>query len=178
MHMSFSRMLLGPNIYFESQMNCHPGWHITTSRFSSAARRSCWSVWNVGWITSVVKLETEMKELAETTRDNFKEIYQRVCLKNPAIARRIPYNRICKTMDRRRREAQAFTTVSHGNTEWRTTNLPLEISLRRIKWASPPPKKKIHYELKITLEKLNLDSKPLPRLRNLIDVQSSIKYIA
>ena len=54
-----------------------------------------------------IQMETEMKELAETTKDNLKDIYKMVCLKNPAIAQRIPYNRMCKSMDRRRREAQA-----------------------------------------------------------------------
>ena len=51
-----------------------------------------------------IQMETEMKEMAETTRDSFKAIYNRVCLKNPAIARRIPYERICKAMVRRRGE--------------------------------------------------------------------------
>ena len=54
-----------------------------------------------------IQMETEMKELAETTSDNLKEIYKSVCQKNPAIAPRIPYRRICTAMDQRRRAAIA-----------------------------------------------------------------------
>ena len=59
-----------------------------------------------------IQMETEMKELAETTRDSFKAIYKRVSLKNPAIARRIPYERICKAMIRRRGEMKRNYDVS------------------------------------------------------------------
>ena len=54
-----------------------------------------------------IQMENEMKELAETTQDNLKQIYKKVCKKNPAVAQRIPFSRICKTMDRRRREVHA-----------------------------------------------------------------------
>ena len=64
-----------------------------------------------------IQMETEMKELAETTGDNLKEIYKRVCQKNPAISPRIPYRRICMAMDQRRKAAIAsLTSIRHMGT--------------------------------------------------------------
>ena len=58
-----------------------------------------------------IQMETEMKELAVTTPyDDLKDIYDRVCQKNPSVAERIPYKRMCVAMDRRRREAIARLT--------------------------------------------------------------------
>ena len=54
-----------------------------------------------------IQMETEMKELAATTPYDLKDIYDRVCQKNPSMAIRIPYKRICVTMNRRRKEAIA-----------------------------------------------------------------------
>ena len=54
-----------------------------------------------------IQMETEMKELAATTSYDLKDIYERVCQKNPSMAIRIPYKRICVTMNRRRKEAIA-----------------------------------------------------------------------
>ena len=61
-----------------------------------------------------IQMETEMKELAETTSDNLKDIYIRVCERNPSIALRIPYRRICTAMDQRRKAAIAkLTSIYH-----------------------------------------------------------------
>ena len=57
-----------------------------------------------------IQMETEMKELAATTPYDLKDIYDRVCQKNPSMAIRIPYKRMEKTMDRRRKAAIASLT--------------------------------------------------------------------
>ena len=53
-----------------------------------------------------IQMETEMKELAETTKDSYKDIYNRVCLKNPAMESRIEFSRMCHSMESRRRAAK------------------------------------------------------------------------
>ena len=53
-----------------------------------------------------IQMETEMKELAETTKDSYKDIYNRVCLKNPAMKSRIEFSRMCYSMESRRRAAK------------------------------------------------------------------------
>ena len=52
-----------------------------------------------------IQMETEMKELAETTSESFRDIYNRVCLKNPTIAKRISFDKISGGMKGRRKKA-------------------------------------------------------------------------
>ena len=49
-----------------------------------------------------IQLENEMKNLAETTKDSLKDIYNKVCLKNPVIGKRIEYKKIYTTLRNRR----------------------------------------------------------------------------
>ena len=49
-----------------------------------------------------IQMENEMKDLAKTTKDNLKDIFNRVCLKNPVVGKRIEYKRISETMRKRR----------------------------------------------------------------------------
>ena len=49
-----------------------------------------------------IQVENEMKNLAETTRHNLRNIFKKVCLKNPVIGKRIEYQNIYNTMKRRR----------------------------------------------------------------------------
>ena len=49
-----------------------------------------------------IQMENEMKNLAETTRHNLRNIFKKVCLKNPVIGKRIEYQNIYNTMKRRR----------------------------------------------------------------------------
>ena len=54
-----------------------------------------------------IQMETEMKELAETTDFTFKDIFNEVCLKNPEIAQRISFSRVSTSMRLRRDAARA-----------------------------------------------------------------------
>ena len=49
--------------------------------------------------------KNEMKELAETTSDNKRDIFNRVCLKYPSIAKRINFDSMRVIMGRRRKQA-------------------------------------------------------------------------
>lgn len=47
-------------------------------------------------------METEMKQLAAMSKDDFRDIFDKVGRKNPVIAARIPFDRICAAMKTRR----------------------------------------------------------------------------
>ena len=49
-----------------------------------------------------IQMENEMKKLAETTKDDFKDIFRQVCLQNPTIGKRIQYKSIWAILKRRR----------------------------------------------------------------------------
>ena len=49
-----------------------------------------------------IKMENEMKNLAETTKDSLKDIFNKVCLNNPVIGNRIEYKKIYNNMLNRR----------------------------------------------------------------------------
>ena len=53
-------------------------------------------------------METEMKQLAAMTTDNFRDIFDKVGRKNPIIADRIPFDRICAAMKTRRFRAKPY----------------------------------------------------------------------
>ena len=57
-----------------------------------------------------IQMETEMKELAETTDLAFKDIFNEVCLKNPEVAQRISFSRISTSMRLRRNAAMSKRT--------------------------------------------------------------------
>ena len=50
-----------------------------------------------------IQMENEMKNLAETTKDDLKNIYNKVCLKNPRIGKRIVYKEFYNSLLYRRR---------------------------------------------------------------------------
>ena len=50
-----------------------------------------------------LQMETEMENLAETTKDRFRDIFDKVCLTHPAIATRIKFSRMKVLMHRRRK---------------------------------------------------------------------------
>ena len=52
-----------------------------------------------------IQMETEMKELAETTEESFRGIFNAVCVKNPLIAPRISFDKMCAIMNQRRKTA-------------------------------------------------------------------------
>ena len=54
-----------------------------------------------------IQMETEMKELAETTEKSFSEIFNEVCAKYAPIAPRISFDNMCATMNKRRKTAIA-----------------------------------------------------------------------
>ena len=43
-----------------------------------------------------------MKNLADTTEDNLKDIFNKICLKNPVVGKRIEYKRLHSMMRNRR----------------------------------------------------------------------------
>ena len=49
-----------------------------------------------------IQMENEMKNLAKSTKDTLKDIYNKVCLKNPVIGKRIEYQNMYYIMKRRR----------------------------------------------------------------------------
>ena len=49
-----------------------------------------------------------MKQLAAMTTDNFRDIFDKVGRKNPIIADRIPFDRICAAMKTRRFRAKPY----------------------------------------------------------------------
>lgn len=57
-----------------------------------------------------IQMESEMKNLAEASvgsKASFREIYDTVCKKNPAVASRITFSRMYKAMDNRFRQANS-----------------------------------------------------------------------
>ena len=57
-----------------------------------------------------IQMESEMKNLAEASvgsKASFREIYDTVCKKNPAVASRITFSRMYKAMDGRWRQANS-----------------------------------------------------------------------
>ena len=50
-----------------------------------------------------IQVENEMKKLAETTTDSLKDIYKKVCIKNPVIGKRIEYKNIWHALQNRRK---------------------------------------------------------------------------
>ena len=54
---------------------------------------------------SQIQMENEMKYLAETTKDDLKDIFKQVCLQNPIIGKRIEYHRISGSLKKRRQNA-------------------------------------------------------------------------
>ena len=59
-----------------------------------------------------IQMESEMKNLAEASvgsKASFREIYDTVCKKNPAVALRITFSRMYKAMDNRWRQANSTT---------------------------------------------------------------------
>ena len=52
-----------------------------------------------------VKMESKMKQLALTTEDSLRKIYDDVCLENPAVASCIPYSKVEAAMKVRRNNA-------------------------------------------------------------------------
>ena len=49
-----------------------------------------------------LSMETEMKELAVTTMEDFRDIYDTVYNKNPVVGARIPFRRMLRAMEIRR----------------------------------------------------------------------------
>ena len=59
-----------------------------------------------------IQMESEMKNLAEASvgsKASFREIYDAVCERNPAVASRLTFSRMYKTMDGRWRQANSTT---------------------------------------------------------------------
>ena len=59
-----------------------------------------------------IQMESEMKNLTEASvgsKASYREIYNTVCKKNPAVASRITFSRIYKAMDNRWRQANSTT---------------------------------------------------------------------
>ena len=54
----------------------------------------------------IVQMQSEMKNLADTTRDKLKDIFNDVCLKNPAVASRIDWPKMYGAMKNRRVRAK------------------------------------------------------------------------
>ena len=54
-----------------------------------------------------IQMESKMKDLAMTTKDSFRKIYDDVCLENPAVAVRIPFSRMDQVMRVRRNKAKS-----------------------------------------------------------------------
>ena len=54
----------------------------------------------------IVQMENEMKTLAETTKDSVKGIFEKVCLKDPAVASKIEWTKIEAAMRSRRAKSK------------------------------------------------------------------------
>ena len=54
-----------------------------------------------------IEMESKMKDLAMTTKDSFRKIYDDVCLENPVVAARIPFRRMDLIMRIRRKKEKA-----------------------------------------------------------------------
>ena len=59
-----------------------------------------------------IQMESEMKELAETTTDSCRGIFNRVCRSNPAIAPRISFSRMYKAMNQRRNQMKRVANAA------------------------------------------------------------------
>ena len=53
-----------------------------------------------------IQMEKEMKNLAETTTDGFRDIFDKVCLKNPSMAARFEYSKTYERMRQQRKKAE------------------------------------------------------------------------
>ena len=53
-----------------------------------------------------IRMETEMKALAETSADSLRDIFDRVCRKSPSVAQRLSFERMKSGMKQRRMKAR------------------------------------------------------------------------
>ena len=59
-----------------------------------------------------IQMESEMKELAETSEGSLRGIFNKVCRSNPAVAPRISFSRMYKSMNQRRNQRKRVTNAA------------------------------------------------------------------
>ena len=114
--------IIGDYIYVKIGLNCEDdGSQVLMLRCSSSQRqcmgrahidRETLKVLKCPWPHSCTRdpdlkyqleMENEMESLAETTTDRARDIYNKVCLKNPNVATRIKFSKVCVMIHRKRK---------------------------------------------------------------------------
>jgi len=53
-------------------------------------------------------MENDIENLAETTKDNSRDIFNKVCLKYPSVATRIKFSRVTSLVHKTRKKMRDF----------------------------------------------------------------------